>query len=215
MDLLDSIKGRRSVRHFTDERPPRELIAECIEAATWAPSPTNQQPWEFVVAAGEALAKIAGVVAETFPRRMKEVDPYRGIPEACKTRKDETFARLFAAAKQEGLDPKSLFQKNMNFYDAPVAVLFVAFKMEGDLFRAATTAALENFLLAAHARGLGTCWISTVAACREELGAALEISADREILDGVALGYPAEGMPLNDMPRDRLPVEQVTTWLGL
>jgi len=214
MDMLEGIKQRKSIRCFKQEVPPKEVILECIEAATWAPSPTNQQPWQFIVAAGEELRNISEVITKVFPRRMKELDPYAGIPDACRARKDETFARLFAAAQAENLDPKALFQKSLAFYGAPAAVLFLTGRMEMSLYRHATAAALQTFLLAAHAKGLGTCWMSTVAACQEDIKSLLNISGDKEILDGVALGYPVEDAPLNTFPRTRLPVREVTTLLG-
>jgi len=49
MDLMDAIKGRRSVRRFKNQAIPNELITQLIEAATSAPSAGNIQPWEFVI----------------------------------------------------------------------------------------------------------------------------------------------------------------------
>jgi nitroreductase len=55
MQLLDSpimkaIHERRSVRHFMDTPVPRDLILTAIEAASWAPSGLNNQPWRFAIA---------------------------------------------------------------------------------------------------------------------------------------------------------------------
>ncbi len=47
------IAGRRSVRQFAPDVPPRELVMRAIEAATHAPSGMNKQPWRFVVVANE------------------------------------------------------------------------------------------------------------------------------------------------------------------
>jgi nitroreductase len=49
MDVFKAIKGRRSVRAFTDEPVSEEEIMKIIDAARWAPSAGNIQPWEFVV----------------------------------------------------------------------------------------------------------------------------------------------------------------------
>ena len=214
MDILEIIKSRRSIRVFDDRVPSKKIIRECLETATWAPNPSNQQPWEFMVATGETLKKISEIIIKVFPRRMKEIDPYKGIPKSCEKRKNETFKKIFSAAKEEDIDSKDLFQKNLTFYGAPVAVLFITYKMEHNLYRFSTAAALQNFLLAAHAKGLGTCWLSSVTACQEEIKTFLKISEEKEILDGVALGYPVEDSPLNTCPRTRLPVGKVTTWLG-
>jgi len=47
--LLEIIKGRRSVRRFTREKVPKEHVFLLIEAARWAPSAGNLQPWEFII----------------------------------------------------------------------------------------------------------------------------------------------------------------------
>lgn len=214
MDLLEVMKARRSIRIFAKKVPSKKIIQECLEAATWAPNPSNQQPWEFVVLKGKSLATLSEVMGEVFPRKMKELDPYKGIPPSCAERKDETFKLIFSAARDAGLDAQDLFKKNCSFYDAPLAVLFIAHRIEHNLYRFATVAALENFLLAAHVRGLGTCWLSSVAACQEEIKTVLGIAEEKELLDGVAVGYPLKGSPLNAFPRTRIPVEDVTTWLG-
>ena len=49
MDLFEAIRGRRSVRAFTKEDVPDEVVEKLIDAARWAPSAGNIQPWEFVV----------------------------------------------------------------------------------------------------------------------------------------------------------------------
>jgi nitroreductase len=214
MDLLEVIKARRSIRMFAKKVPSKKIVQECLEAATWAPNPSNQQPWEFIVLKDEPLEMLSETIRKTFPQRMKELDPYKGIPEPCEERKDETFKKIFSAAKDAGIDAKDLFQQSLAFYGAPVAVLFITYSLKHHLYRFSTFAVLENFLLAAHARGLGTCWLSAVAACQEELRTVLGIAEEKEILDGVALGYPLKGSPLNTYPRTRIPVEEITTWLG-
>ena len=49
MDVFKAIKGRRSVRAFTDEPVSEEEINQLLDAARWAPSAGNIQPWEFIV----------------------------------------------------------------------------------------------------------------------------------------------------------------------
>ncbi|MFH1901407.1 MAG: nitroreductase [Candidatus Omnitrophota bacterium] len=52
MDILDTIKERRSVRRFKKEKIPSEAVKKILEAARWAPSGLNNQPWRFVVLEG-------------------------------------------------------------------------------------------------------------------------------------------------------------------
>ncbi len=49
MELLEAIRTRRAIRRFKPHPVPPELIEKLLEAARWAPSSVNCQPWEFIV----------------------------------------------------------------------------------------------------------------------------------------------------------------------
>lgn len=49
MDVLEAIVGRRSIRAFKVEDVSSEIVEKLIDAARWAPSAGNIQPWEFIV----------------------------------------------------------------------------------------------------------------------------------------------------------------------
>ena len=49
MNVLEAIKGRRSIRAFKNQGVPAEIVEELIDAARWAPSAGNIQPWEFII----------------------------------------------------------------------------------------------------------------------------------------------------------------------
>lgn len=49
MDVLEAIKGRRSIRTFTDQPVSEEEVKTLIDAARHAPSAGNMQPWEFII----------------------------------------------------------------------------------------------------------------------------------------------------------------------
>ncbi|MBC7334455.1 MAG: nitroreductase family protein [Actinobacteria bacterium] len=49
MELMEIIKGRRSIRGFREENIPKENLLKILEAGIWAPSGSNIQPWEFVL----------------------------------------------------------------------------------------------------------------------------------------------------------------------
>jgi nitroreductase len=49
MDVFETIKGRRSIRAYRDIEVPQEIVEKLIEAARWAPSAGNIQPWEFII----------------------------------------------------------------------------------------------------------------------------------------------------------------------
>ncbi|MEM3626961.1 MAG: nitroreductase family protein [Candidatus Bathyarchaeia archaeon] len=49
MDVLEAIKGRRSIRAFKSQDVPADIVEKLIDAARWAPSAGNIQPWEFII----------------------------------------------------------------------------------------------------------------------------------------------------------------------
>lgn len=49
MDVLEAVKGRRSMRAFKNQDVPAEIVEKLIDAARWAPSAGNIQPWEFII----------------------------------------------------------------------------------------------------------------------------------------------------------------------
>lgn len=63
MDALTAIRTRRTVKDYTDEPVPRELLDEILHAAQWAPVHRMTEPWRFRVlgpVALEALKEAAG-----------------------------------------------------------------------------------------------------------------------------------------------------------
>src|SRR3990170_235988 len=57
MELSEAIKGRRSIRAFKKQDIPEKMVETLIEAARWAPSAGNIQPWEFVIVRKPAVKK--------------------------------------------------------------------------------------------------------------------------------------------------------------
>ncbi len=57
MDIFAVFKERRSIRKFSPEVVPQEILDQILEAASWAPSAHNQQPWEMIVTRDEEKKK--------------------------------------------------------------------------------------------------------------------------------------------------------------
>jgi nitroreductase len=67
MELYEAIKGRRSIRAYKPQDVPEEIVDKLIEAASFAPSAGNIQPWRFVVARNpEVKKKLAQAAGQTF-----------------------------------------------------------------------------------------------------------------------------------------------------
>jgi nitroreductase len=75
LDVFEAIKERRSIRSYTDEKVSEQDVERLIEAARWAPSAGNIQPWEFVVVKDmETKRKLSGAALnQTFIEKVPVV----------------------------------------------------------------------------------------------------------------------------------------------
>ncbi len=214
MDVVELIKSRRTIREFSDRIPSRDVIRQCLDAAVWAPNPMNQQPWKFYVVTGAKLDAINDRFEATFFEKAQGVGLDEEIPPDCEIRKDETMLTMARALEEGGADTGTFVEKMVRFFDAPVVVLFAHYRSAAESYRFGTTAALENFLLAAHSLGLGTCWLGVARMCQDEVKPILSIPPELELLGGVGIGYPAENSSLNSFERSRTPHDELTVWCG-
>ena len=58
MDVIEAIRGRASTRAYLDKPVPREVVQHILEAARWAPSGVNTQPWRVWVVTGAAKQRL-------------------------------------------------------------------------------------------------------------------------------------------------------------
>jgi F420 biosynthesis protein FbiB-like protein len=159
---------------------PDRLVFEVLEAARWAPSAHNAQPWRFVIVSNVAVKQC---LAETMAEVWKESSV-----------KDNT------EVKQEQID----FSVN-RFSNAPVFIvaclIFEDMKqypdekrrlLERDLAVQSLGAALQNMLLSASEKGLGACWFSAPIFCKEAVKQVLGIPEKVEPQAIILMGYPDE-----------------------
>lgn len=154
MDVKDAISTRRSIRKYKKDSVSKDTILQLLKAANLAPSATNRQPWEFVVIHRSYLDRLDQVLRKAFAERVAGVseEAMRQAVRDLPIPVDDTGDKL------KGLG---------NFYrtlgGAPVAIL-VTIPKEEDLWTlqnsiSDASAAIENLLLAAWDKGLGTSWL--------------------------------------------------------
>ncbi len=135
MDVSKAIAGRRSVREYTDQPVDPQTIRALIDAAVHAPNALNQQPWTFTVVRDPSV--LARVSREAKAHMVATLRPG---PHADRLR--------------GGLaDPQFHI-----FYHAPALILISAVE-DGPWIVEDCALAAQNLMLAAHAAGLGSCWI--------------------------------------------------------
>jgi len=170
MELFEAIKGRRSVRKFKPDKIEKSIIAEIIEAASWAPSFLDHQNWYFVVLTGREKENLYSFLNERFQYILKAMEDE--LSERIKT-----LTSQFLTASGRAPVLIAVFSE-IGSSISPNAMLSVA-------------AAIENLLLAAYSKGLGTCWTSGVIYIAEDVGNFLNI-LDKELVALIPLGYPDE-----------------------
>lgn len=183
MDLTTAIYGRRAVRNYTDRAVSRETIIDLVDAAIQAPSALNHQPWTFGV----------------FQDKERLADY------------GERARMHFLATFTAGPDPHvrmhdMLLEPDFKvFYNASTLVVIYAKPAGGQFAIGDCCFAAQNFMLTAHARGLGTCpigfsqpWLD-LAEIKSELGIPIHYTAVLPII----LGYPVT----DTEPAGRRPAE--------
>ena len=189
MDVLEAIKTRRTAGKIRPELPPRDVIEELLEAATWAPNHRLNEPWRFIVLAGEARERFGQVMASDACEGLDDPDgeKARGIIDS-QMKKATRSPVVIAVACDPATDPKI----------DPVEDV------------AAVSCAIQNLMLAAHARGLTTKWSSGKACYSANLKQFFGLTPEHQILGYIYLGYPDEASKMTV----RTPHAQKTTWLG-
>ncbi|MBL4620185.1 MAG: nitroreductase family protein, partial [Marinicaulis sp.] len=66
--FLEEVKRRHTIRDYTDQPVPREIIENCIAAAGRAPSGANHQPWHFCLVGDNVLKNEIRIAAEEEER---------------------------------------------------------------------------------------------------------------------------------------------------
>jgi len=144
MDVTQAILERRSVRQYDDKAISDDIINELLEAAVWAPSGTNMQPWYFVAV-----------------RSSERLNELLAIMQGVSTNFAPTLSERFPNHPQVVRDTLSFIE---NLGGAPVVVL--AFLLQDypveTRFQCeqSVAAAIQNMLLSAHAKGLKSCWLT-------------------------------------------------------
>ena len=184
---------RRSIRKFEDRDIPTEEIEQLIQAAVTAPSGCNSQCWKFVLVKDKA---VIGKIADAVVQRMEELLSIKKdeLPDQyiMSKRKMVTF---FANAPAV----VAVFMTHLQYYDPLVikAMEERGYDHEGMMkFFAypdvlSIGAAIQNFLLAAHEKGFGACWMNEPAVAGEDINKLLKVPLEKRFISLIPIGYPA------------------------
>lgn len=209
MEELKFIYKRQSVRKYKNISVPREDVMELIKAATYAPSPKNQQGWHFVVIENRDLInKMADIVSDSHDKLANMA-------------KDEKDKELYLKLKKYYIlfkDAPSLVVVYGKPYDMIECKLLKDGGADEETLREilapqsdsqAIGAAVENFLLGAAAMGYGTCYMTGPTHAKREIEELIGFNKeDYSLMAMITLGIPEENQPKQ---AQRKPIEDVVT----
>ena len=172
MDLKDAIYGRRAVREYVPEPVNESVLKSLIDAAAQAPSAVNRQPWSFAIVRDQGLL-------DRISRKSK--------------------AYMLATLPAGSLDHFRDLLGDPNFqifYHAPVLILISTIAADDWNVEDCSLAA-ENLMLAAHAAGLGSCWIGFAQKWLQTPAgkAALALPASHVPVAPIIVGHPKSPAP--------------------
>jgi nitroreductase len=200
-DLTRLLRERRSIRRFRDEPVPEALVETILEAARWAPTAGNRQAFRLIgVVAPEVIAAMGDAVREAV-------------------------AALIPGVRAELRDGARAYLDNFSLFAGAPVVIAPIYRAGPDLLASLTGAAetpasaddaiasvsavTTYLLLAAHAAGLGACWMTGPRVAAPALRAILAVPAGWAIAGLIPLGVPAE----QPAAPPRRPLRELVRWI--
>ncbi len=231
--LSELIRSRRSVRDFLPKPIPHEVLYEVLEDANWSPSWSNTQPYRIAIASGPVRDQLATELTAKFDAGMKAIAggvfgklkafiTRDGIPDGdvkvdfeypeslLERRRATGFGlyKLLGIQREDRAARNAQMRRNFEFFGAPT-VIFV-FVHQGLREYSVLDAGifLQSFMLAAEARGLGTCAQGALATWASPVRAAFEVPEDYNLICGISVGY-ASGHKVNTFNPGRADVGEM------
>ncbi len=187
MSVMDAIYQRRAVRDYTPQKIDQAIIRTLIDAAIHAPTAMHEEPWAFAVIQDKnMLNRLSYSAKELVRSEAHGSDSYQA---------------------KHALDLVSKPDFHV-FYNAG-ALIVIYSRLQGPFVAADCWLSAENLMLAACAKGLGTCVIGFAVSALNmpEWKAELKIPAEMTAIAPIIMGMPAGETPL--VPRKQ---PEIISW---
>src|SRR3954467_5494460 len=219
IDVLETLlRERYSVRAFKPEPVPRETIARVLSAAQRTASWCNSQPWQVVIASGEAKEKFRkAVYAEAASGAPQDGDfefprEYRGV--YLERRRESGFQLYNTLGIARG--DKAAYGKqaleNYNFFGAPHVAIIHTDEPLGIYGAVDCGAYVGNFMLAAQALGLGTIPQAALARYSGLIHRHFNLPDDRRVVCGISFGFADNAHKVNSYRTSRASVADTVSF---
>lgn len=211
MELEKVMAERHSTRVFLDKPIGRGTLEKLLFLSTRGPSAINLQPWEFIVVMGEERQRLSRVLVKAMRERNISCGPdaVRPLPEYFIDRQRKLMDCILPSL-DNGTDFQDFINEgSCNFYGAPVAIILTIDRAFSKSRLVDVGIAVGYMVLSAHNMGLGTCPIGLISSFDDEIREVLNIPDEKNIVIGIALGYPDPDSPINRTISERTPIGEV------
>jgi nitroreductase len=221
MDIYEAIKNRQSIRAFKNKAVPKTLLKKIMETSLLSPSWANSQPWEFAVVGGKTLQELAD---ELFELGQTEVpgNPDRPMPEQWPDLNMNRIRALgkkmfeaMAIPREDKERRKQHYSRNYRFFGAPNIIYIYLDKELGAYSMLDVGIISQSIALLATAEGLGTCFLASSSRYPDVVREKLGIPKSKDIILGVAIGYPDMDDASNQFRSDRVEMDEVVKWVDV
>ena len=213
MDVLAALQARKSVRAFLDKPVSQTKIDTILDAARWAPSGTNTQPWQVAVVMGDKKAQIQQALEAAFRAGQPSIKDYPYYPsewiEPFITRRRICGQQLYSALNIQRHDKTRRLEQwvaNYRAFEAPVMLFFFIHKIMERGSYLDYGMFLQSIMLAAVDQGLATCAQAALAEYPDIIRQSLEYSDEYVVVCGMALGYEDTHAAVNHYRTTREPI---------
>lgn len=217
MELWQAIRERKSIRAYKHDPIPKETIEEILRLTTHAPSAINLQPWEFIVVTGEEKERLSRKLIKAYKEKQISCSPenVKPLPETYRQRGRASSESMEPYLKQIGVPFKEFTNEgSCNFYGAPVAIIICLDDSFSKARMVDIGVALGYLVLSAYGFGLATCPIGLIAAYEDEIKDLLNIPENKNVIIGIALGYPDWENPVSRYKSPRENLDKLVRWIG-
>jgi len=187
---LAAVRQRRTIRSFSEELVPPDLIVAAVGDAITAPAPHHSRPFRFLQVRGKLRTRLLDAMAAQWRLDLAELDGYSASSIARRLQRGDVLRRA-----PELLLPFVDLADAAHDYPDPGRSA-----AERDLFLLAGGAAVENLLVGLSTRGLAAAWVSSTVFCPPVVQDVLDLPDSWQPLGGVAVGWPASAPPKREPP---------------
>jgi nitroreductase len=216
MDLVKAINERKSARAFRSDPVPREMLEEILKLTIHAPSAINLQPWEFTVVTGEEKERLSRRLIKAYREKQIACSPgnVKPLPKTYSKRGAKTLEMMNPFFEEIGVHSDQFINEgSCRFYGAPVAIIICLDDSFSKARNVDIGVVLGYFLLVAHNFGLATCPVGLITAYEEDVKDLLNIPSNKNVVIGVALGYPDLQSPINLFKSPREDIDKLVRWI--